>query len=248
MSAVVLILTNHDPPEVVMPDETLKTALRNPDGYIAPKSWWCNELCALSSRHCAGRMNGPITHLPQISLWYVWRRTYVWRRQYSRNWHRMTSTVKSLFSLKSTRNWFMSATKMIEVDKGIKNLTWFQVNHHIGGLVQESANAVELRLFKQPLDIITQHEILAPLYIHAWYNVLWLTQSCLVPWINHLPPVCWSTFGILVWNDSGYVNLTQWWYFFIIFEYILHISTPHITIFCFPLPYFPLSTSALFFA
>ena len=44
------------------------------------------------------------------------------------------------------------------------------------------------------------------------------------------------------------VNLTQWWYFFIIFEYILHISTPHIMIFCFPLPYFPLSTSALFFA
>ena len=34
----------------------------------------------------------------------------------------------------------------------------------------------------------------------------------------------------------------------IIFEYILHISTPHIMIFCFPLPYFPLSTSALFFA
>ena len=67
-----------------------------------------------------------------------------------------------------------------------------------------------------------------------------------MPWINHLPPVCWSTFGILVWNDSGYVNLTQWWYFFIIFEYILHISTPHIMIFCFPLPYFPLSTSALF--
>ena len=57
-----------------------------------------------------------------------------------------------------------------------------------------------------------------------------------------------STFGILVWNDSGYVNLTQWWYFFIIFEYILHISTPHIMIFCFPLPYFPLSTSGLFFA
>ena len=67
-----------------------------------------------------------------------------------------------------------------------------------------------------------------------------------MPWINHLPPVCWSTFGILVWNDSGYVNLTQWWYFFIIFEYILHISTPHIMIFCFPLPYLPLSTSALF--
>ena len=67
-----------------------------------------------------------------------------------------------------------------------------------------------------------------------------------MPWINHLPPVCWSTFGILVWNDSGYVNLTQWWYFFIIFEYILHISTPHIMIFCFPLPYF-LSQQVLYF-
>ena len=88
----------------------------------------------------------------------------------------------------------------------------------------------------------------------AWHTCLlvWVFQEVapppLVPWINHLPPVCWSTFGILVWNDSGYVNLTQWWYFFIIFEYILHISTPHIMIFCFPLPYFPLSTSALFFA
>ena len=82
------------------------------------------------------------------------------------------------------------------------------------------------------------------------YNLIcnWLSLRCLVPWINHLPPVCWSTFGILVWNDSVYVNLTQWWYFFIIFEYILHISTPHIMVFCFPLPYFPLSTSALFFA
>ena len=80
------------------------------------------------------------------------------------------------------------------------------------------------------------------------FATAWLSLRCLVPWINHLPPVCWSTFGILVWNDSGYVNLTQWWYFFIIFEYILHISTPHIMIFCFPLPYFPLSTSALFFA
>ena len=44
-----------------------------------------------------------------------------------------------------------------------------------------------------------------------------------MPWINHLPPVCWSTFGILVWNDSGYVNLTQWWYFFIILS-IFYIS------------------------
>ena len=53
-------------------------------------------------------------------------------------------------------------------------------------------------------------------------------------------------FGILVWNDSGYVSLTQWWYFFHFFKYGLHISTPNNMIFCFPLPYFPFPTSALF--
>ena len=36
--------------------------------------------------------------------------------------------------------------------------------------------------------------------------------------------ICWSTFGILVWNDSGYVNLTQWWYFFSLFLSIFYIS------------------------
>ena len=64
--------------------------------------------------------------------------------------------------------------------------------------------------------------------------------------VKHLPTT--SVISKMNIIDSGYVNLTQWWYFFIIFEYILHISTPHIMIFCFPLPYFPLSTSALFFA
>ena len=75
--------------------------------------------------------------------------------------------------------------------------------------------------------------------------------------IYSLPIYSWDLFThILHWHsydqESWIIwitsNLTQWWYFFIIFEYILHISTPHIMIFCFPLPYFPLSTSALFFA
>ena len=30
-----------------------------------------------------------------------------------------------------------------------------------------------------------------------------------VPWINHLPPVCWSTLGELVVNDSWIVSLTK---------------------------------------
>ena len=33
---------------------------------------------------------------------------------------------------------------------------------------------------------------------------------CLVPWINHSPPVNWSTFGNRVWDDSGFVSLTLW--------------------------------------
>ena len=86
------------------------------------------------------------------------------------------------------------------------------------------------------------------IFIIVFSEAIYIYIIHIIPRINHLPPVCWSTFGILVWNDSAYVNVTQWWYFFIIFEYILHIPTPHIMIFCFPLPYFPLSTSALFFA
>ena len=45
--------------------------------------------------------------------------------------------------------------------------------------------------------------------------------------------------------DGAQVFLSE--LYFIIFEYILHISTPHIMIFCFPLPYFPLSQQVLYF-
>ena len=31
-----------------------------------------------------------------------------------------------------------------------------------------------------------------------------------MPWINNLPPVCWSTFQKSIWYDSGFVSLTQW--------------------------------------
>ena len=57
----------------------------------------------------------------------------------------------------------------------------------------------------------------------------------------------WGTVLINIYKSLGnsYIRHTS---LGIIFEYILHISTPHIMIFCFPLPYFPLSTSALFFA
>ena len=39
---------------------------------------------------------------------------------------------------------------------------------------------------------------------------------CLVPWINHLPPVCWSTF----WQSSDVMGNN----FSIAFSYVLHIS------------------------
>ena len=87
-------------------------------------------------------------------------------------------------------------------------------------------------------------------YISNWHEVCIIISSTITTittrWVTtamYTDKITW----ILVWNDSGYVNLTQWWYFFIIFEYILHISTPHIMIFCFPLPYFPLSQQVLYF-
>ena len=46
---------------------------------------------------------------------------------------------------------------------------------------------------------------------------------CLVPWINHLHPVCWPTFW-KVWHDSGFVSLTYWrTNFQYFFYYVLHI-------------------------
>ena len=82
-----------------------------------------------------------------------------------------------------------------------------------------------------------------PIINRGWHNEEW-TNGC------HLlkESLYFDSSSIEV--GKGHISNTcsQWWYFFIIFEYILHISTPHIMIFCFPLPYFPLSTSALFFA
>ena len=37
---------------------------------------------------------------------------------------------------------------------------------------------------------------------------------CLIPWINYLPSVCWSTFWKYNLKDSWYVSLTQWRLFF----------------------------------
>ena len=38
----------------------------------------------------------------------------------------------------------------------------------------------------------------------------WLSLHCLVLWIDHLPPVCWSTFWKFVLNDSWFVSLGTW--------------------------------------
>ena len=80
----------------------------------------------------------------------------------------------------------------------------------------------------------------------------WMPLQCLVPWINHLPPVCWSTF----WKSS-----LKWWCvckfgtmennFFYCFSFItcciyLYILLPHnMIILYFCLPYFYVSNSAL---
>ena len=38
----------------------------------------------------------------------------------------------------------------------------------------------------------------------------WLSLRCLVLWINYLAQNGGPLFGNLVWNDSGFVSLTQW--------------------------------------
>ena len=78
--------------------------------------------------------------------------------------------------------------------------------------------------------------------------VLVINLSCVLHMfkLNHRNSQHYTDCWVIIYNNTSVIIWTQWWYFFIIFEYILHISTPHIMIFCFPLPYFPLSTSALF--
>ena len=41
-------------------------------------------------------------------------------------------------------------------------------------------------------------------YSTGEFQALQLSLRCLVPWINHLPPVCWSFFK----NNSRFVSLT----------------------------------------
>ena len=38
----------------------------------------------------------------------------------------------------------------------------------------------------------------------------WLFLWCLLPWINHLPPICWSTFWKFVSKYSKLISLTKW--------------------------------------
>ena len=45
----------------------------------------------------------------------------------------------------------------------------------------------------------------------------WLSLRFLMPWINHMPPVFWSTFWNIVLNDSWFVSSTERQTFFIIF-------------------------------
>ena len=59
----------------------------------------------------------------------------------------------------------------------------------------------------------------------------------LVPWINHFPPVCWSTFGNLVWNDGMYDIMENNFFivFFVMFYIYLNAAQYGNTIFSFNL-------------
>ena len=80
----------------------------------------------------------------------------------------------------------------------------------------------QTRLHKSPglyfiiVDWTCHHQThLCQIYILNW-NVLqgssklcnWLSLQCLVPWNNHLPPLCWSTFQKLVLDGSWFLFLT----------------------------------------
>ena len=54
--------------------------------------------------------------------------------------------------------------------------------------------------------------------------------AVLVPWINHLPPVCWFTFGNLIWKDSGIVCIMEN-NFFIVFNFVCTYVRSYILIF-----------------
>ena len=72
----------------------------------------------------------------------------------------------------------------------------------------------------------------------------WFSLRRLVPWINHLSPVCWSTF----WKFSYMiVGLLSWYYGKQLFHCCTHFLMPHnIMILYFCIPYFHVSNSALF--
>ena len=64
----------------------------------------------------------------------------------------------------------------------------------------------------------------------------WVSLWCLVPWINHLPPACWSTFRKSSLNDSRFVSLTyRKTTFFWLFHIYLDTSEYDNTIFSFTL-------------
>ena len=69
----------------------------------------------------------------------------------------------------------------------------------------------------------------------------WLSLRRLVPWINHLPPVCWSIF----WKSS-----LKWYYVCKFIKktfFLFHILMPYNIVLYFRLPYFHVSNSALFY-
>ena len=60
----------------------------------------------------------------------------------------------------------------------------------------------------------------------------WFSLQCSAPWINHLPPVCWSLFGCQVWNDSGFFksDTLKNNVFIVFITFCIYILVPHVSL------------------
>ena len=64
-------------------------------------------------------------------------------------------------------------------------------------------------------------------YQQECFRLQWLIPIAVFgPWMNHLPPMWWSTFKFMFQNDSSCVSFTYWrgilfWFFFFFFAFIL---------------------------
>ena len=82
------------------------------------------------------------------------------------------------------------------------------------------------------LDLLSEYRIqrgaIGPLYVTSSYSSFrlcnWFSLRCLMSWINHLPPACWSTFWKSILNTIWAVGLTCWIIYIFTFVVFWHMQ------------------------